>query len=88
MRVSIRLDARSERLLRRLARLRGQTKSEVMREAIARLTEQEGLSGDGKPSYAAVSHLIGSVQGGPPDLSEQTGLKFRRLLHGGTSRRK
>jgi hypothetical protein len=85
MTVNIRLDARSERLLRRLARLRGQTKSEVIREAIARLTEQEGLSADGKPSYAAVSYLIGSVQGGPPDLSERTGLKFRRLLHRGTS---
>ena len=30
--------------------------------------------------YEAIADLIGCVKGGPPDLSENTGEKFRELL--------
>lgn len=30
--------------------------------------------------YEAIADLIGCVEGGPPDLSENTGEKFRELL--------
>ena len=79
MPVSVRLDPKTEEIVTRLARKKGRTKSEVIRQAIRVLAEgQEGK----KPSrpYDAISHLIGCARGGPRDLSEQTGIKFRQLL--------
>jgi hypothetical protein len=80
MPLSVRLDAKTERLIDRLARTRGQTKSEVIREAIAALARLEGKSLGGKSPYETIAHLIGCVRGGPRDLSVRTGEKFRRLL--------
>ena len=68
MPVSVRLDPKTEELVARLARKKGRTKSEVIRQAIRVLAEgQEGK----KPSrpYDAISHLIGCARGGPRDLS-------------------
>ncbi len=77
--ISVRLDGETERLVERVARRRKQTKSEVVRGAIAALAKEETPLSDGKP-YEAVAHLVGSVRGGPSDLSDRTGDKFRRLL--------
>jgi hypothetical protein len=81
MPVSVRLDAKTEGLVNRLAKQRGQTKSAVIREAIKFFTSSSG-NGGGKPirPYEAIAHLLGCARGGPPDLSEQTGRKFRKLL--------
>ena len=68
MPVSVRLDPKTEEIVTRLARKKGRTKSEVIRQAIRVLSEgQEGK----KPSrpYDAISHLIGCARGGPRDLS-------------------
>lgn len=35
---------------------------------------------EGRSPFDLVSDLVGCVSGGPPDLSEQTGKKFRQLL--------
>lgn len=78
--LSVRLDAKTERSIQQLARRRGQTKSEVIREAIAALARLEGESHGGKSPYETIAHLIGCVRGGPRDLSVRTGEKFRRLL--------
>ena len=80
MHVSVRLDAKTEGLVNQLARQRGQTKSEVIREAIKTLAASEG--GGKKPvrPFEAIAHLIGCAHGGPRDLSERTGEKFRKLL--------
>ena len=78
--LSVRLDAKTERSIQQLARRRGQTKSEVIREAIAALARQESESDGGKSPYETIAHLIGCVRGGPRDLSVRTGEKFRRLL--------
>lgn len=77
--ITVRLDDETERIVERIARRRKQTKSEVVRGAIAALAKEEGQRSDGKP-YEAVAHLVGSVRGGPSDLSERTGDKFRRQL--------
>ena len=77
--ISVRLDSETERIVGRVARRRKQTKSEVVRAAIAALAKEETPLSGGKP-YEAVAHLVGSVRGGPADLSERTGYKFGRLL--------
>lgn len=80
MPLSVRLEPGAERLVERLARERGQTKSEVIRDALGMLAEQErGTDGKKRP-YHLIAHLIGCVRGGPPDLSVRTGEKFARLL--------
>lgn len=81
MPTSVRLDARTERLINRLSRRSGRTKSQVIRDAIARLAEEEEAPREpAKTPYEAMKHLIGIASGGPRDLSVRTGEKFRQLL--------
>lgn len=73
---TVRLDAHTKAALERLALRRGQTKSEVIRDAISRLADSEGeLS-----AYQRLRPFIGVVDSGRKDLSENTGRKFRELL--------
>jgi len=82
MGTSVRLPARLERLVARVARQRGATKSEVIRSLVAAL-EKEDQTRQARPApYDAMKHLIGCASGGPPDLSTKTGEKFRALLLG------
>jgi hypothetical protein len=80
MALSVRLDARTESLIGRLARKRRQTKSEVIRDAIGVLAKQEEKGTEKKRPYDLVAHLIGCVKGGPRDLSVRTGERFRQML--------
>ncbi|MPZ78673.1 MAG: ribbon-helix-helix protein, CopG family [Deltaproteobacteria bacterium] len=80
MPLSVRLDAKTESLIGRLARKRQQSKSEVIRDAIGVLAKQEEKGTEKKRPYDLVAHLIGCVKGGPPDLSVNTGEKFHQLL--------
>lgn len=80
MPTSVRLDSRTESLVRRLARERAQTKSQVIREALVALARNEGRARRRKTMYDSIAHIVGSVKGLPPDLSERTGEKFRALL--------
>jgi hypothetical protein len=75
MPTSIRLDPDTDRALEELARRRATTKSELIRGAIEDLLGVERSS-----PYERVADLIGSVSGGPADLSERTGESFRSLL--------
>ena len=75
MPTSVRLDPETERALELLARSRSVSRSEVVRQAIELLAAQER-----KAPYDLVADLIGSVQGGLPDLSEETGKRLSRLL--------
>lgn len=88
MAISVRLDPETERLVERLAKRRRQTKSEVVRDALGMLAEQEKGADGKKLPYDRVSHLIGCVRGGPPDLSVRTGAKFAELLRERTKRRR
>ena len=80
MPVSVRLDAKTESLIGRLARKRRQTKSEVIRDAIGVLANQEDKGAEKKRPYDLVAHLIGCVKGGPRNLSVDTGKKFHDML--------
>ena len=75
MPTSVRLDPKTQGALDRLARNRSQTRSEVVRQAIELLAAKEA-----QPPFETVADLIGCVEGGPPDLSENTGQKLRELL--------
>jgi Arc/MetJ-type ribon-helix-helix transcriptional regulator len=74
------LDAKTESLVKRLARRRRQSKSEVIRDAIGALADQEEKGSAKRRPYDLVAHLIGSVKGGPRDLSMRTGEKFHQML--------
>lgn len=81
MPISVRLDDRTERAVRRLAKQGGRTKSDVIREAIATLEEQQKPpSAVATTAYDRLAHLIGGAGSGGRDLSEATGETFRRLL--------
>jgi hypothetical protein len=73
-------------LVNRLARRRGQTKSEVIREALVAFARAEERTKPRGTFYDSIAHVIGCVNGGPPDLSERTGEKFRALLLARTRR--
>lgn len=75
MPTSIRLDHDTERALEEIAARRCESKSQVVRRAIAELVARESAS-----PFERAADLIGSVHGGPDDLSEQTGRRFRELL--------
>jgi predicted DNA-binding protein len=81
MPLTVRVDIKTQRLIERLARKRGRTKSEVVREAIGVLARQEAEArNSAERPYETIRDLIGIVQGGPPHLSAQTGAHFRQLL--------
>jgi len=80
MPLSVRLDARTESLVGRLARKRRQTKSEVIRDAIGALAKQEEQGAGRKRPYDLVAHLIGCVDSGGANLSQNTGERFAKLL--------
>ena len=79
MPTSVRLDDRTRRLLEQLMRDKRKTQSEVIREAIEALARSESVNTDSSPC-SEVADLIGCVDGGPADLSENTGIKFAELL--------
>jgi Arc/MetJ-type ribon-helix-helix transcriptional regulator len=74
---TVRLDVKSETALKRLSVRRGQSKSEVIRDAIARLAaeEKEQLS-----AYERLQPFIGIINEGDPRLSEGTGKRLREVL--------
>jgi hypothetical protein len=80
MPLSIRVDSETERLLLRLARKKGLTKSQVVREAIGSLAKWSQEAEKGQRPYDIIEDLIGCVKGGPIDLSVKTGQGFRRIL--------
>lgn len=88
MPLSVRLDAKTEALIGRLAKRRKQSKSEVIRDAIGVLTEQQDKRNGSQRPYDLVAHLIGCVKGGPRNLSVRTGEKFRQILLARKSQRR
>ena len=83
MPASVRLDARTQGLIRRLAKRRGQTKSELIRtaiEALAREAAEADAHANDSSAYERVAHIIGIADSGGARLSERTGERFRNLL--------
>lgn len=79
MPTSVRLDPESEALVARVARLRGMTKSQVIREALGALAEREGVA---EKPYDALAQWIGCVDSGGLNRSHETGRLFRQILAG------
>lgn len=80
MPTSVRLDTKTEWVVRRLARQTRRTKSQVIREAIARMAEQVGSPPRRDSTYAAIEDLLGIAHGGPSDLARRADESFRDLL--------
>jgi predicted transcriptional regulator len=80
MPTSVRLDPKTERVVRSLARRTGRTRSQVIRDAIHRLAAAESETPEGEMVFEMWRDAIGCAEGGPPDLSERTGDHFRSLL--------
>ncbi len=78
--ISVRLDEQERRLVGRLARTLKKSRSDVIRAAIEALAEREHVDQTSSSPYDRVAHLIGCVKGGPPDLSERTGDRFKEAL--------
>lgn len=74
---TVRLDTATEATLKRLATRRGQTKSEVIRDAIARLGDDEPADDS---AYQRLRAYAGIVDSGGRQLSSETGRRFRELL--------
>ena len=82
MPMSVRLDAQTERLVNRLAREKGRTKSEIVREAITTLVRRETGEKGARTPAEAIAHLLGCADSGGARLSERTGRKFAELVQG------
>jgi hypothetical protein len=79
MTLSVRLDEKTKRLLTRLARSHRLSQSEVVRRAIHKMAQEDPATEEVNV-YEKIKHLIGSVRGGPPDLSERGGDSLREIL--------
>jgi Arc/MetJ-type ribon-helix-helix transcriptional regulator len=77
--LNVRIDPQTAAFLERVARERGLTKSEVVRQALANLRAQDARPSRATP-YERMAHLIGSWDSGGMNLSERTGERFARML--------
>ncbi len=75
---TVRLDTELETTLERLARQRGQTKSDVIRDAIEHLAREQEASGG--TALERLRPFIGIADSGGRQLSRQTGRRFREML--------
>jgi len=79
MPTSVRLDQRTESILRKIARRTGRTRSEIIRRAILRFAEETEPAPTGT-LYDRVKDLIGVVKGGPPDLGSRSEEYLREMF--------
>ena len=74
---TVRLDSVTEATLKRLATHRGQTKSEVIRDAIARLGDDEPADGS---AFQRLQVWVGIADSDGRQLSTDTGRRFAEQL--------
>jgi Arc/MetJ-type ribon-helix-helix transcriptional regulator len=82
--ISVRLSGDEERAVRRYARRRRSSVSDVIRDAVRILVDQPAKD---RP-YDEVADLIGCVSGLPEDLSEGTGARFAEIVQEKAGRRR
>lgn len=80
MSTRIKLDPPTEELLQRLVRSSGRTESEVIREALHRLTDGAADLAESKSLYDALEDIVGLAADGPEDLAERHNERFREEL--------
>lgn len=74
---TLRLDAKTKRLIAGAARRKGISKSEVIRRALSSWSD---LAEKSDSPYALAKDLVGVVKGGNPRRSEKSGKQFRDRL--------
>lgn len=80
MTITVRMDQKTEKLLRRLSRSRGgANRSELIREAVRLLAEREEAL-KGTTAYDRLKDLVGSADSGGLNLSEDSHRKFAAML--------
>jgi hypothetical protein len=81
MPLSVRLDPKTESVVKRLARRHKQTQSAVVREAIAAYARDEAAHPPEPSSpWEALRHLVGVANSEDGRLSQDTGERFRALV--------
>ena len=88
MAYTIRLGPRSERQLSALAKRRQQSRSDIVREAIARYDADSGGEIQGGGPYEAWLDVIGVVNLGTRNVLQTTGEQFGDLLRQKSARRR
>jgi predicted DNA-binding protein len=76
---TVRLDPTTRAALERLAKRRGQTRSEVIRDAIEHLVAEEEQE-DTASALERLRPFVGMVDSGGRQLSRESGRQFRELL--------
>ena len=76
--LNVGVDPGTIRLVERIARRTGRTKSEVVRDALEALRDEDNKP-EPRPSEA-MAHIIGSWDSGGLRFSERTGEHFAKLL--------
>jgi hypothetical protein len=74
---TVRLDVTTAATLKRLSARRGETQSAVVRDAIARLADEED---EQLSAYQRLQPFVGIVDSGGKQLSENTGRRLREFL--------
>jgi len=82
--ISVRVSGEEERVMRRYARRRRSSVSDVIRDAVRILVDQPAKD---RP-YDEIADLIGSVSGLPADLSERTGARLAEIVQEKAGRRR
>ena len=80
MPTSVRLDPETESLLKRLAHSSGRSKSDVIREALHRLSEEAQRSDKREDLYHSVADLVGIADHGPERLAREHKKRFQEKL--------
>jgi Arc/MetJ-type ribon-helix-helix transcriptional regulator len=75
---TVRLDPATRAILERLSESRGQTRSEVIRDAITKLGDDEAPAGPS--ALERLLPFVGVADSGGRNLSRETGRKFREIL--------
>lgn len=76
MALTVRLDPREERALRALAKRKGLSRSDLVREALARYGEADDERGAAGGPFAAWADVVGVVALGARDPKRTTGEQF------------
>lgn len=80
MAVTVRLNPQTERTLNALAKRQRLSRSDVVREALARYEASEGGSGEEDRPYDAWLDVLGVVSLGVRDIERTTGEQFTAIL--------
>jgi Arc/MetJ-type ribon-helix-helix transcriptional regulator len=88
MALTVRLTPRAERILNALAKRRRLSRSDVVREALARYEMSDGTEAAGSRPYDAWLDVIGVVNLGVRDSERTTGEQFTSLLRRQTRARR